>query len=161
MNKYFDSRAFIQVILIVLLGFFPVWFVVPYNVLDEILRSVAVAVGAGIVYAYSRGLYTGWKANKIDYGYLLVVGIVFSWFGLILAVSLGWLRDWLSGGELLWHSILMAFAIWLFIFGGILHLTAQDAINGYIPRSHWVRISTYIVAGTVLGLLLLRFVVVR
>lgn len=154
----FSRKASLWVILAAFLLFIPAQALLPFNILIEMLNAVAVSIGIGVLFAYGRGILQGYRRDGLTPGHLLAIGIFFSWLAVVIRLLMVWTWRITGWEEAVTHWSL-AFAVWMFILGGALHLTAREAIEYHIPRSHWLWLSLLISVGVFIGLVVLRLAV--
>ena len=86
----------------------------------------------------------------------LVLGIVAVWVG--GAGNAAWFGLWRLAGKPPWmleNAYINGFWVWMICVGGVLHLTAPRAIDGRIPRSNWVGVTSVLIASFVLAWVLI------
>lgn len=145
------SRSRSLLIGIILVGGY--WLAVPHiptEPQNDTLRvarlSVAIGVAIGFGLSLLRVLRTPWPGMTGT----IVLGIFLSWFG--TAGSAFWVLIWALAGRPDWMilSNINGFFIYINLIGGMLHLTAYNAIDGQIPPKGWVKIGAAV--GLIFGL---------
>ena len=135
--------------------FWPVAFLLERNHLFDIVNGLAVAVGCGIVATYSGAALRVFRDNVCTPGHLLVVGIVTAWLAVVVRLLMIWIWRFNGQPEALINHVLLAFAVWLFVLGGALHLTARNAIEDTIPKSNLITLGLAVASGTLIGLVMI------
>jgi len=95
----------------------------------DFVNALGFTFGAVVLWRYTPGafwaLYMIARGKPIGRGAMLVLGIVQTWLAMIVRTLAIWRWRWLVepvGGL---DSIVMAFAAWLIIGGGVCHLAAS------------------------------------
>ena len=132
---------------------------VPRDLLYAVINSVAVSLGIGILVAYIPGVSKTLRArpNELSMGHILVVGVVATWTALAIRTSWSWVWRYYDKPADMIDSLVLAFSGFLTILGGILHLSARDAINGQVPARTWRWVGVLTAGGIMAGSLAFAF----
>jgi hypothetical protein len=155
MMRLLRSRRF-WVGLTATIGFLPLIFM-PRNYLFDLVNALTVAAGVGVLIAYFPGICKSMREERWDGNHYLVMGIFVTW----LATAMRHLWNWIwrfigKPPEMIDHQI-VAFLVWMYFLGGIMHLSAKGALDGEIPKATWIRMGITVAAGVALGLLVILF----
>lgn len=144
------------VVLFTSFTFLPVMLLFATDFLIEILIAISASISAGIAVAYGRGVIFGLRDGSMPAGYLLAMGITVTQIAVTVRLAYQWVvRSTNHVGD--WPHIdiiVLSFGAWMFIIGGILHLTASYSIGGSIPRKSWMFIGILVAIGFFFGLML-------
>jgi hypothetical protein len=121
------------------------------TLMNGVMFSVAVAVVATFSRDTIRIIATG-DVDREDY---LLLGIIAAWASDVAVRFWTTLVRYLGRPEgFVDHPILALFLLWG-IVGGVLHLTAPNAIKGKVPTRNWIKVGAAVGIGTVLAFLIL------
>ena len=136
---------------------------VPPAIMIELENGILVALGIGIIVAYSGDTLAALRHPHPTRGDILALGIFLSWtsvaigrsmsaFGRAMHYDLAWFNN---------HATTLQ--IFIGALGGVCHLTAPEAVDGWVPRKAWVRIGLVVASGLaiVLTAILLREVILN
>lgn len=138
-----------------LLLFLPINYLVLFEPLLQVLNSIAMTIGLTIVFFYGKGLRHIGQIGTA--GYLLVLGIVMAWSAIVYRLFWSWLWRLMDQPDWMINHWSQAFPVWVVIIGGILHLTAQNAIENKVPRENWAWVILALVIGTVMGVVVTQY----
>lgn len=121
------------------------WIVAPWldrNYVFAITSALAFSIGVGVVLAYLPDMWTAMRSprKEMSGGHILVMGIVLAWASSAERGAFSYVYRFLGQPEYMQSMLIQAFAVWCLFWAGVLHLTAKDAVHGYIPRRNWVRV---------------------
>ena len=128
-----------------------------YLVFFMCLMSLSVSLGA--IRSFFPIVADAIRNNKLDGSDLLAIGSVCK--SVALAVISGWIIiywSWTEDVPKLRESPILIYSLFLASFGGILYMTSEGALPGYIPRKEWTRAGKW-VAASVFAFGVLLFVV--
>lgn len=128
------------------LFFLAVTFVSPESLL-EIVISLSIAVGIGVVAAYIPGAFRALINDPRRGGQFLILGILAIWFALIGRSVWSYVYRYSGHPEWMVSDPILAYFVWLSVIGGLLHLLARGALDGNIPRSNWLYAVAVFAAG--------------
>lgn len=143
---------------IALWGFFWIaayW--VPTSYLFYVTNSLTMCLAGGILIAYYPGIKDALIRRDVGGGHWLILGIAVTWFATMARIAWSWAWRILDEPEWMTHSPFLAFLVWMVATGGMLHLIAQDAISGHIPKANWVRLGLLTAGGLFLAFLIALF----
>jgi hypothetical protein len=138
------------------IGFLPLVFM-PRNYLFDLVNGLTVAVGVGVMIAYFPGICKSMREPKWDGTHYLVMGIFITWLATATRHLWNWVWRYIGKPpEMIDHQF-VAFLVWMYFLGGVMHMSAKGALDGEIPRSTWIRMGIAVAAGVGLGLLVILF----
>ena len=117
------------------------WVLVPLVAtphLFDLVNALSASIGIGVIVAYSRGIYDALTTKNRVGGHYLILGIACTWLGASIRTIYNWIWRWLDKPEGMIDHPFVAFMMFVVFTGGALHLTAQNAIEGCIPRKNWI-----------------------
>lgn len=130
------------------------WLVAP--LLDRgqvyaIVNALAFVIAIAIVIAYLPEVWVTIRLPRraVSGGHLLVLGIVVAWASSAERGAYSYLYRYMGEPAWMRDTLVQAFAVWVLVWGGVMHVTAKGAVHGTIPRRNWVRLG-FAVAGAVL-----------
>lgn len=153
-----SRRYRVIITLFALAIFWPIAFLLPRPYLFDVMNALGVSVGLGVLGTYSGAALQGFRDETCTPGHLLVVGIVLAWFAVVIRLVVSWAWRLFDYPPALAEHVLLAFAVWLFFLGGVLHLTARNAVGDRIPRGNWIILGLSVTVGTLLGIILIFWV---
>jgi hypothetical protein len=130
------------------------WLVVPFvskNRLYEAVTAMAAAIGVGVLIAYMPGIIHVIRSSDRRSGNLLILGIGCTWLAILGNRVWGWTFQYLGTPEWMLHHQALSFIIWIAFSGGVLHLTAYNAVDGKVPSWAWAMIGGIAAAGLFLS----------
>lgn len=145
-----NFRTFLLPGLLVCIGF---WGVAPFVDVRHVyafVNAMALMVAVVIVIAYSPEVWETVRLprKEVSGGHLLVLGIVVAWISSAERGAFSYVYRYLGEPKWMMDTLLQAFAVWVLVWGGVMHVTAKGAIHGHIPRRNWVKLG-WAVAGAV------------
>jgi hypothetical protein len=125
---------------------------IPIEYLFELVNALAVSLGIGVMFAFWPGMIEALKTPKheLEGGHYLVLGIMtgataivaqFAWRGVWRALEQ---PDWMI------RHPLLAFFVYVVATAFALHLSAQGAIGGSIPRRNKIMLGVAVAAALML-----------
>jgi hypothetical protein len=133
--------------------FWVLWPFLPVKLTFDMLNAVVVSVGIGVVVAYAPGIFVALRRDRreLTSGKILIIGIIATWVATNVRSAWNWAwRYYHKPPEMIDHPV-VAFMLLILIMGGVLHLTARDAIDGQVPRQVWRRVGIIIAIGLSAG----------
>ncbi|WP_073051397.1 hypothetical protein [Kaistia soli] len=130
-----------------LIGYWPVAWLFSGPGFIELLNSILLGVSTAVMISYAPEAIRAATHARPDKTDQLILGIVVTWLATILFRGWGiWSRatgfpEWMR------YSPMFGFMIFLFILGGVLHITAPNTIDDRVPRRAWMRVGLAIGAG--------------
>lgn len=126
----------------------------PNDLLFYLVNALAMCVAAGVLIAYYPGIKDALIRRDVGGGHWLILGIAVTWGATMIRIGYAWLWRLLGQPEWMSQSPILAFITWMIVTGGMLHLIAQNAINGQIPKGNWLRLGLWTTAGLFTGFLI-------
>lgn len=127
--------------------FWPVALMLPISWLFDIVNALSVSMAIGVVTAYLPGVIDSIRRRGLSSGHYLVLGIVITWMATAVRNSWNWTWRWLGEPPWMINHIFVAFQVWVLFTAGILHMVAQDSIDGRIPRENWLKLGKWVFVG--------------
>jgi hypothetical protein len=124
------------------------------------VNALALAIGCGIVATYLPEVWETIRLprKEISGGHLLVIGIVLAWLSSAERGAFAYLYRYLGEPWSMRDTLFQAFAVWVLVWAGVMHMVAKGAVHGSIPRDSLVRVG-WSVAGGVLFMLLAAWLI--
>lgn len=132
-------------------SFWIIAYFVPVEYLFYLTNSLVMCLAGGILVAYYPGIKDALVRRDVSGGHWLILGIAVTWLTTMGRIGWGWMWRVLGYPEWMFNNSFLAFLTWMLATGGMLHLIAQDAIDGQIPRRNWVRLGALASAGLFLA----------
>jgi len=141
------------------IAFWPVALNIERLLLFEIMNALSVAIGFGVMVGFAPGVIEALRAGRrLTDGHLLVLGVAVVWGSIVVRQFHQWMWR-LSGKPESWEeSLVLAFAIWMTLTAGLLHMCATEVIDGSMPRRGWVRVGAIIAAGIAMAMIAYVFI---
>lgn|SRR5215204_1214530 len=120
-----------------------------YLVFFMCLLSLSISLGA--IRSFFPIVLGAIRNDKLDGSDLLAIGSVAK--SVSLAILSGWvIAYWLITEDvpILRESPVLVYCLFLASFGGMLYMTSEGALPGYIPRHEWTRAGKWIAVGVFL-----------
>lgn len=142
---------------VLIIAYWPVALLYSGPGMFELLNGVLLGIATAVIIAYTPEAIRAAVKPSPDSTDQLIMGIVLTWFATLLYRGWGiWSRatgfpEWMR------YSPIAGFLLYLFILGGILHITAPNSLNDRVPTLAWIRVGLAIgfgafAAGLVVGL---------
>lgn len=131
--------------------FWPFVFILDRDTLYESVTAIAGAIGIGVLVAYTPGIIRAIRADDRRSGNLLILGIGCTWFAAVGNRVWGWTYNLLGHPEWMLQHPFISFLIWIFFTGGVLHLTAYNAVDGRVPPKAWAYVGGITAAGLIVS----------
>ena len=146
---------------IVAMGAF--WLIAPWFDISRVyavVNGLALGISLGIVFTYLGAFWESLTVHRSNLtgGHILVLGLVLAWLSSGERGAFSYVFQWLGQPEYMRNTLMQAFAVWVLFIGGLLHLTARDAINGRLPPAGLIKLGCVIAGGCALALMALLFV---
>ncbi|MCX5495800.1 hypothetical protein OSH11_13885 [Kaistia dalseonensis] len=139
-----------------LIGYWPVALLFSGPGLIEVLNGALLGVSTAVLIAYLPEALRAAAKPRLDKTDQLILGIVVTWIGTDLFRAWGIYSRVAGFPEWMRYSPMLGFLIYLFILGGVLHITAPNSIADHVPRAAWIRVGAAIgvgafIAGLIVG----------
>jgi hypothetical protein len=154
-------KAFKSPIILTLFGLTALYWIIAYFTefenwivfMNAILLWVAITVLISYVRPVCLAIERG-RVDKVDY---LILGIVASWVAQI--ASRMWSTIYRATGQPNWmfESDILGYIIFIYIIGGVLHITAPGTIGGKVPHRNWIKVGFAVSTGAVLAATLIWY----
>lgn len=145
----------VNVILLSWLLFWPIAWFVPRMALFDIINAMGMVLGLAVLVAYSPGLVeTVRYPERMQKAHYLVLGIIATWIAMLVRSGILWTWRWYGEPPGWLDHWIMAFAAWLIVTGGALHLLAPGVIEGHIPRASFSHLGAALAIGITIGAVL-------
>ena len=124
----------------------------------EFENCVLIAIAFGISISFFPGAIEALRATHPSSGQILAVGVWLSWVSVGFGRTLSLIGRTLGYDLTFFDTDITTLQIWLGILGGVCHLTAPEAIEGWVPTRAWVKVGVLcaFAAGLFLSLLFAR-----
>lgn len=126
------------------LGFIPLAVFLDRDSLFDLMYGLATAIGIGVLISYLPGIVVAIKAPQPSGAMLLVLGIACSWSATAGRTIWSWVYRFLDKPAGMIDHWSLAFLVWVIFWGGVLHMSAKDAIDGQIPRRSWIKVGAIV-----------------
>jgi len=128
--------------------------IIPSAYLFYLTNALTMCLAGGILVAYYPGIKDALIRRDVGGGHWLILGIAVTWLATLMRIGWAWLWRILEFPDWMTDHPFLAFLTWMIATGGMLHLLAQDAIGGRIPKANWIRLGVLVAVGLFLTFLI-------
>ena len=111
---------------------------VPFRLMMQVLNALVLCVSLSVVITYAPAWLRTLRKDRLNGPDALSLGIGGTW-----CAEIGqriWSIAWrgLDQPQVMLTSHVLLLFLMLSFMGGVLHLTAPGAVDGYVPRRNWI-----------------------